>query len=64
MATTKRTAAKVRKDVEDIGRNLQELSMKFFGDVTNATLNAAEKALAAAQKQLQKARAQMKKSTE
>jgi len=50
--------------VEDIGRNLQSLGKKLLGDATNATLNAAEKALAAAQKQLQKVRAQTKKPAE
>lgn len=64
MATTKKTAVKVQKDVEDLGRNLQELSKKLLGDASNATLNAAEKALTGALKQIQKLRAKMAKSGE
>ncbi len=64
MATTKKTAVKVQKDVEDLGHSLQQLGKKLVGDATNATLSAAEKALAAAQKQLQKLRAKMAKGAE
>jgi len=59
MATTKKTAMKVQKDIEGLGHNLQELSKKLLGDATNTTLNAAEKALAATQKQLQRLREQL-----
>ena len=62
MATTKKTAVKVQKDVEDLGRNLQVLSNKLLRDASNATLSAAEKALTAAQKQLQKLRTRMAKA--
>jgi hypothetical protein len=56
MATTKKAAAKVQKDVRDLRRNLEGLSRKLFEDATHATLNATEKALSAAQKQVQKVR--------
>ena len=59
MTTTKKTVVNVRKDVEDLGHNLQTLGKKLLGDATNATLNVAEKALVTAQKQLQKVRAQL-----
>ncbi len=62
MATTNKTAMKVRSDLEDLARNLQVLGKKLLGDATRTTLDSAEKALVAAQKQVQKVRAQLKKS--
>ena len=56
----RKATARVRSDVQETGRNLQDLGQKLLVDAANVAFDKVERTLVAAQKQLEKVRAQLR----